>query len=710
MKGNDKSSIPTYAVKPGLKKTWPAFLLLIFALGISLFGWRVANEEIQNKIKALFDVEKSKITTKISTGIERQEDILKSFENLYKIYNVQVVRDVFNLFASVPTTMYDGIQSICYAPRVLKGGEYNFSELVRNEGYPNYNIKPEGIRDEYYPVEHFVPDNKKNSPLSSMDLFSDERRREAIEYSRDNNKITTTFLIPSYSTGEASIMLFIPIYFSNKPTETIEQKRQNIQGVVLIELKSKAFINTILGKDVELSPLAFKIYDGSGKTPNSLIYARESSEKPLLQSEQQLNIAGRKWIIEFSTMPGFGKDINANLSFYILAGGVILSFLLFGFALSLLTSRSRAIDLADRITRSQRRIVDSSQDLICVAGFDGKFRSMNPASKFVLGYEPHEMIGNPITQFTYAADKELMHKVLVGSPDETPSSAEARLLDKKGNSRWINWSVTSSNKDQMIYMIGRDITEKRKSDEKIKHQNKQLDLARIITDRENYKSEEFYKAQSLEFRTQLTSIVGFLEILLADTSKYSEEEVEFVNLAYASGVSLMENVKKVLDVTYAKISDVTFNLQQFRIDEVLNQVEKYTKSLCTAKGVNLLIKTPPSDSQKVNADPAKLNQALFTLVEVVINNHTEGNIRLKANAIPEQDFMEITLSDSGMHAAPAVISTIFNIEPGFEKRTLDDNEFFVFIAKTIIEVMNGTILLTVNEEGLTFTVRLPLVS
>jgi len=93
-------------------------------------------------------------------------------------------------------------------------------------------------------------------------------------------------------------------------------------------------------------------------------------------------------LYNFATIPNFMtgfQKILPTLSFII---SLILSFAFFGFVLSVTTSRARAVDLAERMTRSQRRIVDSSKDIIAVMDPEGNWKSMNPASTVILNDNP----------------------------------------------------------------------------------------------------------------------------------------------------------------------------------------------------------------------------------------------------------------------------------------------------------------------------------
>jgi PAS domain S-box-containing protein len=103
-----------------------------------------------------------------------------------------------------------------------------------------------------------------------------------------------------------------------------------------------------------------------------------------------------------------------------------------------------------------------SLDLLCVAGFDGRFRQINPAWTRVLGWSIQEMLERPWMEFVHPDDHPATMRIgesmLTG---QKCKDFENRYLCKDGTYRWLSWNALPVPTTQTIYAVVRDITEAR---------------------------------------------------------------------------------------------------------------------------------------------------------------------------------------------------------------------------------------------------------
>jgi PAS domain S-box-containing protein len=126
------------------------------------------------------------------------------------------------------------------------------------------------------------------------------------------------------------------------------------------------------------------------------------------------------------------------------------------------------------------RFFTLSPDLLCVAGFDGYFKRLNPAWEQALGYTREELFARPYLDFVHPDDR---------NPTATEAgkltgggrvlSFENRYRARDGTYRWLQWNAVSLSGEQAIYAAARDITERKQAKETIARYSRDLKAARM---------------------------------------------------------------------------------------------------------------------------------------------------------------------------------------------------------------------------------------
>jgi diguanylate cyclase (GGDEF)-like protein/PAS domain S-box-containing protein len=103
-----------------------------------------------------------------------------------------------------------------------------------------------------------------------------------------------------------------------------------------------------------------------------------------------------------------------------------------------------------------------SLDMICTAGFDGRFKSVNPAFERTLGYTPEELIGRPFMEFVHPDDIEKTEREAASLADGARTVRfQNRYLAKDGEMHWLEWASIPLPDEEIIYGVARDITERK---------------------------------------------------------------------------------------------------------------------------------------------------------------------------------------------------------------------------------------------------------
>jgi len=111
------------------------------------------------------------------------------------------------------------------------------------------------------------------------------------------------------------------------------------------------------------------------------------------------------------------------------------------------------------------RFFSLSLDLLCVLSFDGYLTLINPAAEKILGYAPREMIGELFLEFVHPDDREttLKEAESIAAGNNTVGF-ENRWRCRNGSYKWIAWTATRFCEEELIYGVGRDITDRKQAE------------------------------------------------------------------------------------------------------------------------------------------------------------------------------------------------------------------------------------------------------
>jgi PAS domain S-box-containing protein len=120
-------------------------------------------------------------------------------------------------------------------------------------------------------------------------------------------------------------------------------------------------------------------------------------------------------------------------------------------------------------------------DLLCLAGFDGYFKKINPAFSKLLGYSEQELLSKPLTEFVHPEDRQRTgQKVEHISKNNSTFNFVNRYRRKDGEYLWISWAASPLYYEGIMFAIGKDITDLKESEQKLKRAYERLKTAQKV--------------------------------------------------------------------------------------------------------------------------------------------------------------------------------------------------------------------------------------
>jgi signal transduction histidine kinase len=234
---------------------------------------------------------------------------------------------------------------------------------------------------------------------------------------------------------------------------------------------------------------------------------------------------------------------------------------------------------------------------------------------------------------------------------------------------------------------------------------------------------QFLANTSHELRTPLNGILGFLKLLLDGMADDPEEAHQFIEEAYRSALHLFNVINDILDIAKIEAGKMELDLAPVKLDELLQQVENFTRVQVQEKRLQFQIQTPAVEDEIIlYGNYQRLLQVILNLTGNAIKFTSEGGIRISAEFIKKkvtvhnQEFpgiVKIRVADTGIGVSldkqDKLFESFFQVD-GDRTRQYGGTGLGLAISQKMVEAMGGTVNFYSMGEGLgstvTFTVPL----
>ena len=350
--------------KTGINNLKLPYLVLavsvILTLGITYIFYQSAKSKDQNR----FNTSVSRIQNTIDSRIGLYIVLLKSGRGFIDANETIKRKEFANFVESLELEKnYKGVQGIGYSIVYKPEEKESLIERMRSEGFPNFHIFPVTESDTHQAIIFLEPANERNLKAIGFNMSSEENRRNALNIARDSGEPTATSLITllqeSKEDSQNGFLIYLPIYKGGILPQTIESRRENLRGFIYSPFRAGNFLSEI-HNSTNINDVKIKIYDGEPNEKNLLTASniRENGSptptiKELLKTQNQINVAGRIWTIEYETLPAFTEQSSLGWTPLICLGGIAFSLMMFGLTYWEAAARSKMQRFAGELYESE---------------------------------------------------------------------------------------------------------------------------------------------------------------------------------------------------------------------------------------------------------------------------------------------------------------------------------------------------------------------
>lgn len=210
------------------------------------------------------------------------------------------------------------------------------------------------------------------------------------------------------------------------------------------------------------------------------------------------------------------------------------------------------------------KFFDLSADLLCIAGYDGYLKRVNPAVSKLLGYTDEELYAKPINSFVYEPDLkntiETREEVYKNIP---LFNFENRYLTKAGEIIWLSWTSMPVVSEKLVYAIAKNITH-------TKRVEKERNLLLANLTQINKELTVLSHKTSHDLKSPINNLLSVFNLI--DVSTINDPEtLELVNILKLTSENLKNTLNDSIDQLIEN-ENINTQIEEINLQESLNEV------------------------------------------------------------------------------------------------------------------------------------------
>lgn len=305
----------------------------------------------------------------------------------------------------------------------------------------------------------------------------------------------------------------------------------------------------------------------------------------------------------------------------------------------------------EQAEKELERFFTVSLEMLCIAGFDGYFKRLNPVWEKTLGYSTAELCSRPFIDFVHPDDREATIAEAQGLAQGLETiSFENRYHCADGSYRWLLWNAAGLPDARVIYAAATDITERKHSEDLLQDRNAALESA-------NRELESFSYSVSHDLRAPLRAVSGYAGIL----------EEDYAGVLDLEGRRLLEVVRSEAGRMGVLIDDLLAfsSLGRQSLAPVDLDLHVMANEIVDELGRNKPdreIEFVAGDIPPGRADRATIRQVLVNLLSNAVKYaKPAGTIRIEFGGSSDGDHNVYWVRDHGIGFDPRYAEKIFSV-------------------------------------------------
>ncbi len=735
----------------GSRRVWRAWVVLAMGLTLTTLATLYTERDVKSLHRRELVLIGEEIAARIDARLHAHAQVLRSGAAFFA-GSEDVTRNEWREFIvrSRIGLNLPGIQGIGFSLLIPASELAAHLDRIRAQGFPDYRIRPEGERDPYTAIIYLEPFSGRNLRAFGYDMFSDPVQRAAMEHARDKDLAALSGKVRLVQETEqdvqAGTLMYVPVYRTDLPTDTIEQRRAALLGWVYSPYRMNDLMAGIVG-DWERNggrEIHLLIHDGERIAPETLLYDNpadfqppSNGFRPATRIDDQgsgasrpeasdavhrvIDFNGNRWTLSLvrpRLQTGFFHDYRI---WSVALIGSVISLLLTALVLALIEVRARARELLVELAARKRA--------------ESELLARESLLRATVDNVPFEFWARDLEGRCFMENAPLVAhwgSILGLRPEETVTTPEELAIWQSNNRRALAGEIVD---EEVVYVVNDelrvfqniivpirvgdgiqgilglniDISERRRAEDDLEEyrvhleslvesRTRELIEARDAAESASRAKSNFLANMSHEIRTPMNAILGLNHLLLKEVSASTSPRThDWLLKVGEAAAHLLQIIDDILDLSKIESDHLTLDMREFSLVRVIENVFSLLGERARGKGLTLAREIAPEIPAQLVGDALRLRQVLLNFVSNAIKFSEQGRIVVRARLIQddgEEVLVRLEVEDQGIGMTPEQQSRLF--EPFVQAddsttRRFGGTGLGLVIAKRLAHLMGGQV-------------------